>query len=640
MGLVSLPVSRGTATGVDPSLHDRLVESEGVVYQPGDPAAHKFPGRTVANSPDLSANAVTDVMFADAGNTRILALTGAQVWASVTTDSTVYGLIWTFPSSGLQPDITSLDDLAYVVSGHESTATSPFGAFRLSGVIVGATDRLGLSPSIANPGAALIAGTLTGAYYYWTTEYDSSILVESAHDDSLTGTLANPGGQGVRITKPTTVNASADKWRIYRSIASGSKPIGWLVAEVAIGTTTYDDTGLTDANLVLNDPYRIVSPNGIPESMDVDPQPLGLSSITTFEGSLVGVVTDGGIAWTPAGEPHSWPVSYRINMPTELGGHETCVRKCGESVYCATKHELFRINYLPDESDNVFSPDIAIEHVANYGTPSNRGMCRFTAWGGSPVLFVGSLQGPMLCTGRFVDRAVRNIDWSGTVDLSLLSFCKAVDNPDEFCVDFFFRDDPDDATSWKLLKFYYDSDRTEVSRSGPLPDMAWTGPHEVPGPGCYAVGASGPKKFTAGHAGAVGKVYLEGQGTSDAALLVDASGTINFRLRTQRPYPAGIGGEARADRLFVHSKEASDQDYDCTFTAYRENGDSTAYGNLVIDPQGSGLQSVGLNASHVSFDVRITADGVDGMAPINNISVNVEETKKGMKTQVVTIAGG
>lgn len=631
---IRIPVGRGGATGVDPSLIDpggACQEVIGVVYEPGDPAAHKFPGRRVFNGTPTGAGQVRDVLFVDSGGAgALLAQEGATVYRS-SPNTAAFSSLWTLPNSSDVMDAASLFDIGYVVSGEQSDNTSPFGAFALDG---SNAYRLGLAPVLNNPGVALIAGVLTGSYFYWTTEYDSTNSVESAHSDDLSGAGMSPVGQGVRITKPATQNASADKWRIYRGVAGEKKPIGWLVAEVDIGTLTYDDNTLTDADLVLNDPYRIVSPNGIPESMDLDPQDLALSSICSFEGSLVGVTVIGGdLAYTPSQEPHSWPANYRVVFPTNYGGRSTCVRRCGDAVYGATAHELFRVNYLPDETDNVFDTDIAVEHVANYGTPSPLGMCSFTAWGGAPVLFVASLQGPILCAGKVVDRAVRNIDWENTVDLSRLLFCKAIDNPDAYRVELYFRDSAD-SSSWKALHFYYDGERTE-RREGPLPEMAWTGPHEVPGPGCYAVASAGPKKFTAGRAGIAGTVYEENIGTVDAALLVDSDGTIPFSLKTRRPYPAGIDGEVRADRLFIHCKEQSDQEYNATFTAYRENGQSKPYPNLTIQAAGPGAQSHGLNASCVSFEVTITADGVDGMAPINFIAVRIEDAQgRSIKTQV------
>lgn len=632
MPLISLPVGRGTATGVDPSLTEQLQESIGVVYKVGDPAAHKFPGRTALNDTPLAANECRDVQFSDG---RLMALCDNTAF-SLSPSTGAATSIFTMDGSPSELDVTSLNDITYVVSGRQSDNVAPFGAFAIGSASNATGYRMGLDPVVEVPLVTAIAGTLAGTFRYWTTEYDDDHAVESSYDDTLDVVSITPATQGVRVTKPATRNASATHWRIYRTIASGSRPIGWLVAQVAIATTTYDDD-MSDAELVLNAPYRIVSPNGVPESMDGQAsqglQQLAISSITTFEGSLVGVHL-GGVGYTPAGEPHSWPGSYTLQMPTKYSGREKCVRACGDGCYVSTSHELFRINYLPDETDSVFSAGVAIEHVANYGTPSARGMCSFTAWGGAPVLFVASLQGPILCAGKVVDRAVLNIDWAALVNLSLLGSCKVVDNPARYRVEVYYLTDNSPRT-WECLHFYYDSERT-TRTDGPLPEMAWTGPHPVPGPGCYAVSSNTPKSYTAGDLNDSGLVYEEDSGTVDAALLTDADGTIPFTLRTRRTYQNPMDTQSRADRVYIHCREQNDdQDYNVTFTAYRENGQSTSHPNKIIEASGNGMVSHTLNATHVSFDVTVNADGVSGMAPINNISVRTEEPVKALKTQVV-----
>jgi hypothetical protein len=606
----------------------------GVVYEAGDPAARKFPGRTVYNASPVSALAVDNVLFVSPGTDRLLAHSDDTIYSSNPTTGT-FSSLWTLPGHGSSTDSTVLFDHGYVVAGYQSGAVAPFGAFAMRNTTA---YRMGLAPVFTPPICALIAGSLTGSFSYWTTEYDNTNSVESAFDFTPNvvgfGTAGmSPIAQGVRVNRPNVVNASATHWRIFRTINGGSPLVGWLVAQVAIATLTFDDS-VADADLVTHDPYRIVTINGISESMDRDPQDLSITSICSFEGSLVGVTNVGGdLAYTPEGEPHSWPDSYRIIFPTLFSGRSTCARKCGDVVYGATAMETFRVNYLPDEKDNIFSTDIAVEHIANYGTPSPQGMCTFTAWGGAPILFVASLQGPIIISGKVVDRAVRNIDWPNTVVLSKLLFCKVFDNPSKFRVELQYRDSVTDSTSWKCLHFYYDGERTERA-DGPLPEMAWTGPHPVPGPGTYGIVNYTPTTWT-GSKAATGTVYTEGQGTSDAANLTDGSGTIPFRLRTRKNYPLGLDGQGRADRLFINKATGTAQDYTVTLNAHQENGQDTAYGNLTIKGDASGNSSIGLNANLVSFDVEVVADGISGMAPINSINLRLEEPALSQKTQVV-----
>lgn len=638
MPAITLPVGRGTATGIDPSLTDKLTESVGVVYRVGDPAAHKFPGRTKFNSAAIGSLNVNDVWFVD-GSLLAFASDSHLYKANAGTTGT-FSDNWTFPGTLFGFDVATLLNQSFIVSGFQSQSTSPFGA-----LVLGSTSyRFGLAGVATAPVTGTTVGTIVaGTYTYWTTEYDSVHNVESRHGTPysefflVSAVTISPGPNAIEVFKPTTVNASADKWRIYRTIAGGAAPIGWLVTELDMGTASYVDN-TADADLVLNETYRIVTVNGVPESMDGDPQELALNSIASFQGSLVGTTTSNGdFAWTPAGEPHSWPDSYRITFPTKYSGESNCVRVAGDGAYVMFNSETFVVNYLPDQRDSVFDTGICVDHVANYGTPSNRGACAFTAWGGQSVLFVASLEGPILITRGAVDRAVRNIDWASIVPLTVpLPFrWKCVDNPDKSRVEFTYQDDPNTLTSWKCLHFYYDSERS-VTETGPLPEMAWTGPHTVPGPSTFGFGSIQPLSWTAGNV-ATGFVWTENSGLVDNAQLIDTDGTIQFRLRTNRVYPGGLDSESRADRVFIHKQTStSEQEYDVTFTGYRENGLSTAYPGGV-DGTGSGLSSRALNVSHISFDVRVTADGNTGMAPINNITVRLEDKQgKSLKTTTVS----
>jgi hypothetical protein len=628
--LVKIPVGRGTASGIDPSLAQELQESVGVVYDVSNPAAKMFPGRT-AFTTSIAASNVNDVTFLDAGSTQLVATLGSAIYGVNATTATATH-VGDFPTS-TYPDMASLADIGYMVGGGQRGATSPFGAYALRNSDL---YRLGLYPQFVNPIATIGGGgNVSGTVYYWTTEYDSVHKVEGAFEG--TPSIAGPGGVPSQITvnRPAVSNASADKWRIYRTIDGGAFPIGWLVAEVAIATTSYVDN-LSDATLVLNDPYRIVTIDGLPESMDGDPQDLGSGSITSFQGSLVFTTTVGGdFAFTPPLEPHSVPESYRITCPTLYAGQSTCVRATGSQCYGSFPSELFLINYLPDETDAVFDSNICVEKVGNFGTPSPTGMCFFSAWGGRPILFVASLHGPMLVVESISDRAVSNIDWPNTVSLDQgrpVSW-KCVDRPDLFRVEFYFKDATD---AWNVLHFYYDSERL-TQKTGPLPELAWTGPHRIPGRGTFGYrGVTGqtPSGWTGSSAGD-GIVYLEDQGTVDNAHLIDGSGTINFRLRTPRIYPYGQENQGVADRVYIHSAASSTQDYTAAFTAYKENGQSYTKQNITISAAGAGLQSHDVNMEVISCDVRITADGTTGMAPINNVLVKMRDVAPGQKTTIV-----
>lgn len=107
----------------------------------------------------------------------------------------------------------------------------------------------------AAPSGATITGSLTGAYAYYITFYDSNTDTES--NPSAQSATVNPSGQGVRVTNNATNNATNSRvthWRIYRNVASGSTY--YLVATVAIASSTYDDDN-SDSTIQANDTLEL-----------------------------------------------------------------------------------------------------------------------------------------------------------------------------------------------------------------------------------------------------------------------------------------------------------------------------------------------------------------------------------------------
>lgn len=636
MPSITVPVGRGGGTGIDPSLLDQgqLQEAIGVAYDISNPAAKKVGGRSHYNAAAVASAAIKSIIYFDSINGNPFLISSCSLGYQTSPMDGVFttAINGGAVGSGIVDNVVFNDNMMLVKGTGNNHVMNSSKTIR----------RLGLSTTDASTvSLAVAAGPgQTGTYTYWATEYDSTNLVESA----LTlGTTTSPAtitlaDQNTLVTStPTWNNPSANRYRIYRTIAGGAYPNGWLVAEKDKGVTVFTDT-LSDATLVANSPYPIVTINDISESLNYFGN-WSFSSITGYQGSLVAArANDDSIYYTETGQIDSWPSSYRMRFNPVYGGSLNCVRALDDACYVFFTNETFIVNYLPKASDAVFDGGIAQHKIANYGTPSHLGACIFSGTGMPSCVFFVSNTGPMLCVGGVVDRAVGNIDWANTVAVTQLSTCKVIDNPQRQRVELFFNDSASDTTSWSALHFYYDSMRL-TQKTGPLPELAWTGPHKVPGPGCYAIqrvsGNNGSGVVYAGSQAADGFVYLEDDGTSDAALLVDAVGTVNFRLRTAKLYPVGMDGEARGDRLHIHkaaeNAAAGNADYQVTFYAHREESGVMAY-QTQIKAETAGLSSVGLNSGFRGFDVRITHDGITAMPPINNITLRYEDAEKFGKT--------
>lgn len=630
MPILRFETSKGAATGIDPGFVDRLQEATGVVYHLSDPAVFKFLGRTAFASAlsSLAVGGITYAKYHDGTESLIVLkntiLSGIQratagVSGTFSALSVPGGNVW----GGTHLDSVVFNNAAFLASGFGTTANfvvKSDGTVLYHGMI---------TVSGTFTPAAGAAGNPVGDYEYWITDYDSVNGIESAESGSLVQSVTLTNQKGSLTIGLVSNNPAADKWRIYRTIAGGVFPAGWLVTEVAHGTGSYtDDTA--DADLVLNDPYGVVTINGISESRDV--QPPVFTSIATLSRRLVGVTgSNNELRFSPAGLPHSFPDSYSIGFIPKYGSTANCVRQVGQALYVLFENETFRVNYLPDESDSAFDTGIVQEPAANYGTTSPMGACVFTGWGGKPVLFVASPAYPVLMNEDGVDLAVNNIDWPNLVPLSVLDKCHVFDNPDQWRVELYFQDNASDTTSWSALHFYYDSSRIE-HRTGPFPELAWTGPHKVPGPAVFGR-ASGQGYVWSISRSTAGTVWTEAQGTSDSANLVDGSGTINFRMRTRKMYVGeGPGTEARADRLHIYAAGGGTGNFD-TYVSLHKDESGTQITRPQVDASPTGYTSLALNAGCRAIDVRIVRDDALPMPGIYDVAVEIEDMTPHAKTK-------
>lgn len=621
MANTTLPVDRGVVDGRDPTLlrQGELQEGEGVRYKPTDPAVHKLEGRSAFNGSAIAAKAVNVLKFVqfDSADDRLLAQVSGTLYSSTIGGASFGSIRTSLTAAADSLDVTKVNDEMFCANDND-----------INWVVKNdnTTFRVGLDEYTATPVGAEAGGALTGTFEYWITEYDSVNDVEGAFNGTVL--ISTPSAEDVTITAPAAAGANnpdADKWRLYRSKNNGAFPIGWRVDTAAFASDITDST--LDAAHVLKAAYEIVTVNGLSESRDREPPVF--RSIDTYEDSLVGL-NGRALYWSGTTAHHSFPVSYKITFRPTFGGQARCVRKLNRLLMVLFDNELYRLNYLPKAADSFFDGGIVQSRVGNFGTPSPNGAVAFSGWGGEQMLFFASRSGPMLTNGKAIDRAVKGIDWPGHVSQANLSKCVAIDNPDEWRVELYYP--TSNTTLWRCIHFYYDTTRIGGTEGG-FPEMVWTGPHIVPGPGTYAV-VNGVGRVYTGSRKADGLVYHDYTGTSDAANLVDASGTVNFRLRTGQFYPTveGIGGEARLERVYIHKASAGSGNYTTAVTSHHGETGSSAAPTKDISATTTGSSSKSFNRNGRSFDVKLTRDDTLAMPAINNITVDIRDPSIREKT--------
>src|SRR3989304_8039210 len=163
MPTLPLNVHRGCVTGVDASLllPGYLQEAEGVVYEPGDPAAHKIGGRTTFAT--ATASAVNGLRFVDFDGPRalLLAQSNGSLYSSTISGASFAAIRTGLTASVLHLDGTKFEDDFYACNGTDTNFVVLNG---------NTTIRHGLTAITPGPTSAFIAGALTGTFVYWTTE--------------------------------------------------------------------------------------------------------------------------------------------------------------------------------------------------------------------------------------------------------------------------------------------------------------------------------------------------------------------------------------------------------------------------------------------------------------------------------------
>lgn len=635
----TLMLHKGAVTGMDPSLlkDGEMQQAVGVVYAPSDPAVRKIGGRVQFNAgAAIASSAVgtpayvsfdgtsTDYIIVQVGTTLYQSKPSPVSFASARTGLTASGAL------GLNARKSETDQL-FTCNGVDANWVEKND---------GTTILHGLTAQTVAPATALGGAGITGTFIYWTTEYDSVNAIESAATAAAASAAVSPSNQTVTVTRPAQVNTSADKWRLYRTKTGGAFPIGWRVAEVAMGTTTFADA-TTDANLVLNAPFPITQitsqASGVLASV-AEPQnlpPPVFRSIEFMGGSLCGVYNR-HMAFSEALLYHYFPVSYVIPFKPRFGGQARCNRFVNNVMLVFFDHETFRVNYLPYAGDALFDPGVAQERISNYGTPSPLGAVVFSGWGGRQMCLVASRATAMLTDGHAFDQAVRNIDWPNTIPPANLGTVVCIDDPDSLRCIMYYNDSVTDATSWSKLHFYYDHSRVEYE-FGRFPELVWTGPHKCPGPGVIGVTANVPIEYT-GSRKADGFVYKENTGTSDGANLTDSSGTVPFSIKTPRVYPAGLGSGATHQRAYIHKSSAGTGAYACTLNAHNDgSGNADVSLARTIDATQAGISSQDFNAAAQSFDMTVTRNDTLAMPNINNLTLTfTDEQEEWTKTNPLT----
>lgn len=149
------------------------------------------------------------------------------------------------------------------------------------------------------------------AYVYtWVTEYGE----ESAASPS---TLVNGWSNGkwhIELCQPPAADMGLDrnitKLRLYRTVSGSSTTVFFFVAELPIGTASYDDVALDD----------VISLNDEISTLNFFPPPEGLQGILSMPNGVIAGFKGNQIWFAEPYSPHAWPPGYVLTTEYPIVG--------------------------------------------------------------------------------------------------------------------------------------------------------------------------------------------------------------------------------------------------------------------------------------------------------------------------------
>lgn len=454
------PLTGGLVTAKDASLLNpgELVRAESALYRPFNDALSPIKGRAVfGNAIAVNIDGLRAIPFeADSTTTTRLLVAHGTIWQYGT------GGAWTTIRSpvttGNRIEAIGFENAYYVSNGVDvpQVIDSTPTLFRHGMFPTDGNDITEQAPGSTGGDWAAVG---LGFYEYWITEYDEDLDIESA----VTGPIPDTAIGGVSALDDTVVlqieygnagylilhNSNASHWRVYRGITrvgeitpgvggsipdnyQTSFPHGVLIIEEPIPGGAPAPVTVQDTGIVSTTPYPIltISVAGA-ASLDIsrDGEPPTWSTGDVFEDSLVvnDVNNPAVVRYSFPGKPHSFPSLYFVGFNTHQVDTVTCIKSLDAVCVIGLQSQVWRLNYLPNETDSEFNRGRCREIIsANHGIAGPDAACLFTPVEGASRIAYVSHDGLYMTDGLRTQLLTMDIDWDALVNKSLLGDCLLV----------------------------------------------------------------------------------------------------------------------------------------------------------------------------------------------------------------------
>ena len=266
------------------------------------------------------------------------------------------------------------------------------------------------------------------------------------------------------------------------------------------------------------------------------PPPIATTGDVFEESLVINDLEDPRKIWfSYPNKPHSFPPLFFLNMETGKNDRVVSVRTLGRALGVFLKSSVWRVNWLPRQSDIDFArgrvKDIVCE---DFGAVSTQCVTKATIPGVGAVVFWVSGRGIHFTDLDSYVTVTNRLDWKALV----ASPIALVNNVDEWRLEFHYT-----GLDGKDSILYLHYDETHVVEG----NLSITGPILREG-----IEHATALTFDNGKSGVVvadkqHNILYEGFGTTD-----ESSGrTVSMGVQTREMYLAGPGGEFKTSRFFV-----------------------------------------------------------------------------------------
>lgn len=388
-------------------------------------------------------------------------------------------------------------------------------------------------------------------------------------------------------------------------------------------------TSTTPSVNVLGQSFRTVNVSvaGITSTFGADGQPPVATTGDMFEGQMVlNDTQDQSIVRYSLPEYiESFPSIYLLNFETKVQDFVTCIRRLGNKLIVGLKQQLYRINYLPRETDAEFDRGRAYEAISETeGIVGTQASCLFSPDGGALLLAYISHAGPRYTDGFQSFSLSDDLDWGATVRLPVagsatnyLANCILV-NYAVLQQIWFYYTPPGQTTNTKALVFHYNKAHRKAGGTykvtGPISVSALSGtPGRIAGNEILLTGQSG------------GFTYVEDRGYTDAA-----GGTLGFAVKTREIYTTGVGRTATVENLFIrHNQDATSTVTVTPFTRF-SNLAQTSQAVKTFTTAQAGVPKLPFHHNHESIQWKLSEEAVVGTSGIRLSGIVMDVSGTGL----------